>query len=1168
MPKISVIVPVYNVEEYLDECLTSIERQTMGDLEIVVVDDGSTDGSAAIARAHAERDPRIRIVTRPNGGLSAARNTGIEHATGEYLAFVDSDDLLVPNAYELLLGSLEETGSDFATGNVHRLTVLGTNQAPFLARAFGRDRAATHVRRFDALLTDRIVPNKLWRRSFWDAQGFRFPEGMLHEDIPVVIPAHVLARAVDVIATPVYLYRVREGIGASITQRRTENKALLDRLRAINMARATLAEHGRRRELRAYEDSVIAEDVSYYLKVYGNAGEEWRDLFIDGVNELLDSIGRRRVLEPLPAIDRVKYHFIRRRMKPELLELVRFEREDMAETPPVRLRGRWYGDYPFRGDRELRVPLRLYRLRRVELPLIAQLDELRFDGDTLRVGGFGYIRGLPADRPGSERVTVSLVRGGRGRRLRLALGGIRLRTHSTERPEATEHPAQALHDVSWSGFAATLPARRMRLLWRWRYGRFDLYLMVRAGGLRRRRVRFLLDPTQRLRADEYVTPDGTMLKAVPSRNGRVQFQLLGHWARLCERHRDGDEIVIGGELRMPEGASLALELAKVDGAATRTYPLTAAGPGPIQTFEVRVPLADLDVERELEVPWRVRVMAGERHHQLTFPAELPAAIWQAGEREISLSRSGQAGTVLEDRRPRALLTDARWTPDGDLELEGQLHAEPASHRLVLVEHELLLEHELPLAHGDGLLARLALARLPSLAGELPLRAGSWQLLLRRAGAVPGSGGSPVMLAEALHARLPLTINVDNKPFALGTTRDEEALVVVGLDLAPDERGPYHQRRLRDHYRLHRSEPLRDAVVYTSFNGRQCSDSPRAIHDELVRRAAPLEHLWVVWDGMARVPAGATKVRRDSREHREALARARYVVSNDHFPGWFRRRDDQVCVQTWHGTPLKALGFDVLGDSSERAFAAHWDDKVRNWQYVVSPNRFTTPILRTAYRLPPEAHLLETGYPRNDVLAADGREERSRALRERLGLPAGVRTVLYAPTFRDHLLDFRKRYRMDLQLDVARLRAALGDDVVILFRKHHYVVDPVPVTADGFVRDVSGYPDGTELLLAADVLVTDYSSLMFDYANTGRPMLFFTYDLDSYRDEVRGFYFDFLERAPGPLMRTSEELADALSDLDGVRSSYAERYAAFAGEFCEFDDGHAAARVVDRVFEAA
>jgi CDP-glycerol glycerophosphotransferase len=154
----------------------------------------------------------------------------------------------------------------------------------------------------------------------------------------------------------------------------------------------------------------------------------------------------------------------------------------------------------------------------------------------------------------------------------------------------------------------------------------------------------------------------------------------------------------------------------------------------------------------------------------------------------------------------------------------------------------------------------------------------------------------------------------------------------------------------------------------------------------------------------------------------------------------------------------------------------------------------------------------------------------------------------------------------MALDLERLRAAVGEDTIVLFRKHHYIVDPVPATADGFVRDVSAYPDGTELMLAADVLMTDYSSMMVDFANTGRPMLFFTYDLDAYEDEIRGFYLDdFVGTVPGPLLRTSDEVAGALQELDAVRGEYADRYSEFRAAFCELDDGHAAARVVDRLF---
>jgi CDP-glycerol glycerophosphotransferase len=430
---------------------------------------------------------------------------------------------------------------------------------------------------------------------------------------------------------------------------------------------------------------------------------------------------------------------------------------------------------------------------------------------------------------------------------------------------------------------------------------------------------------------------------------------------------------------------------------------------------------------------------------------------------------------------------------------------------------------------------------------------------------PGAAAPlPFGLADELYERLPLATTVGHKRFVLSMGRDDRARLVVRRDLDDDERGGYHQRRLRQRvYPASRRKPLRDAVVFTSFQGRQYSDSPRAIHEELVRRELPLEHLWVVQDGMAQVPDSARVVRDGSREHHEALAECRYVVNNDHFPDWFARRPDQIALQTWHGTPLKRLGTDVSGRRKVVNRFTRWHEQVDNWQYVLSPNHFSTPILQRAYAV--EGEMLETGYPRNDVLAAAGREERSLAVRRRIGVPDGARTVLYAPTYRDNVFDARGRYRLDLQLDLERLRAAVGDDTVVLFRKHHYIADPVPADPHGFVIDVSRYPDGTELMLAADVLVTDYSSSMFDFAVTGRPMLFYTYDLDAYRDEIRGFYFDFVDAAPGPLLRTTDELATALQGLDAVRGEYAQRYADFVARFCELDDGHAARRVVDRVF---
>ena len=152
----------------------------------------------------------------------------------------------------------------------------------------------------------------------------------------------------------------------------------------------------------------------------------------------------------------------------------------------------------------------------------------------------------------------------------------------------------------------------------------------------------------------------------------------------------------------------------------------------------------------------------------------------------------------------------------------------------------------------------------------------------------------------------------------------------------------------------------------------------------------------------------------------------------------------------------------------------------------------------------------------------------------------------------------------MKLDLERMYRRFKDDAVLLIRGHQLVASTVDTSMfGGFARNVSHYPDISDLYLAADVLVTDYSSVMFDFVNTGRPMLFFTHDLEAYRDDLRGFYLDFEAEAPGPLLTHTTEVLDALGDLDRVAAAHAGRYEAFREKFASLEDGRAAARFVDQ-----
>ena len=216
LAKLSVVVPFHNVEDYIGAALQSIARQTLRDLEVILVDDGSGDASALIAKGYVSRDPRFRLIQQENAGPGLARNAGIREATGEYLAFFDGDDLLDPHAYGLMTETLDRTGSDIATGGCTKFGPSGPIKSWLHEEPFRATKLRTHVSRFPVLLQDRTTTNKVFRRSFWDAHGFEFPGG-LYEDPPVAMRAHVLAASVDVFHEVVYYWRGR-GAGGSASR--------------------------------------------------------------------------------------------------------------------------------------------------------------------------------------------------------------------------------------------------------------------------------------------------------------------------------------------------------------------------------------------------------------------------------------------------------------------------------------------------------------------------------------------------------------------------------------------------------------------------------------------------------------------------------------------------------------------------------------------------------------------------------------------------------------------------------------------------------------------------------------------------------------------------------------------------------------------------------------
>ncbi|MGW5425159.1 bifunctional glycosyltransferase/CDP-glycerol:glycerophosphate glycerophosphotransferase [Streptomyces sp. NPDC003943] len=377
--------------------------------------------------------------------------------------------------------------------------------------------------------------------------------------------------------------------------------------------------------------------------------------------------------------------------------------------------------------------------------------------------------------------------------------------------------------------------------------------------------------------------------------------------------------------------------------------------------------------------------------------------------------------------------------------------------------------------------------------------------------------------------------------------------------------PLRAAVLAGYYRAQRMLPVQnDTAVFAAYWNTDYACNPAAIHQKLLELAPKVKTTWVIKPGSRNTPPpGTNVVHPGSFGFWRAMARGKYFVNNVNFPTRVVKRPGQIHVQTHHGTPLKRMGVDLAefpvaqGDLDMHALM----ERVDRWDYSVSANSFTTAVWDRAY--PAEYTKLDYGYPRNDVLVRAGEADRA-AAREKLGLAADAKVVLYAPTHRDY-----QGVPQPL-LDLEQLAARLGEQgFTVLSRAHYFHLEERAGSGaekgSGIgIVDVSRHPSLEELFLAADCLLTDYSSLMFDYALLDRPVVIYANDWDVYR-ATRGTYFDIHVESPGHVVATESDLLDVFLSGRWSDAESAKLRTEFRRRFCEFDDGHAAERVVRKVF---
>ena len=1147
-PTVSVIVPFYNVEEYRADCLASILGQGFEDFELLLVDDGSPDGSRAIAQQYVRRDPRVRLLTRPNGGLGAARNTGVRAARGEFLTFVDSDDLLPPDAIGRLVDTARRTGSELVVGGVERFDSARTWTPDWVVDVQAEPRDGIAIEDFLPLLRNLYTWNKLYRRDFWEREGLWFREGVAYEDQPIITQLFARARTIDVIPDIVYRYRMRDD-QSSISQQTASLKDLRQRIEAWEETRRVLRAEGLDRVYDGWLQTLFDAHFHWYLRSPGISDDDyWREL-VAAVRSFTDDASPEvwRAAGPTRRV---------------MIELARQDRRDDArefsgrnafkvENWPSRVEAEGVVlELPFVDDPLIEPSL--FRYDPEQLHLVHAVENFHWqllDDDHVDcvLAGWAFVAKIDLARH-DARTSVVLQN--------LRTGDER--SFASEGPVATAFPAPA--EDAWCDYRPGTFGVRFPITEVLATGRPDddwgLLLRVEVAGFT-------------------VTREVSRLIRSGSA-GAVPAAGLPDGGRLIADWRFGRQVVLRVDHTGVHVGDLALNGRRLAGrlsgmGADQIESVVVSGPGGTPTtriggdrrFEVVVPWPG-GLEPGEVATWRVQ--GRDRDGGIRDLVPTGAIDGQPSDATLAVQPDRNGALVVTERRLAVAAEDVT-VRDGRVVVDGRVSGHGVSTVQVFSRHKKTRSASESVTPVEGRFeVELTLRHEVYRFGRRPLPTGEHALV---AEVTVESGGAtrvhevPVVVAPELGSRLPVAIATDRHEGRVVRGPESSAQIVLQRPIG-NARGQYAQNTFRRAAVTPYAGALHRGLLVRSYFGELATDSGVSVQEELRRRGSDLPVYWAVQDHSVVVPDGGIPVIVNSEEWYRLLSSVSYYLDNMYQPDFHRKPEGQVIIETFHGYPFKQMGrphWEQQGFSS--ALMDSYDRRAADWSYLVSPATYATPLLRRDFGY--AGDVLEIGYPRNDVLLSADADRIRAAVRESLGVRPDQTAVLYAPTFRDYMSRDDNQAVMPSFFDFGRAHRRLGDDTVILIRGHAFNartkhrVGPRPGTVD-----VTDYPEVSDLYLAADAAVVDYSSLRFDFGVTGKPMIFHVPDLQRYQDS-RGWLFDFEPTAPGPLVTTTDEVVDAIADLAGVREQYAAAYRTFRDQYLDLDDGQAGARLVDAVF---
>jgi CDP-glycerol glycerophosphotransferase len=1152
-PTITVVVAAGPAQQpFLDQALVSVRRQTHTALEILIVPYDASSGLDEVHKAHRSGDSRVRVLDAVQGGPGAAWNAGAQAATGDYLALMSGADVLPRAAMAKLCGSLQASGSDFAVGRVALENPLPPSASPGARLRAG---AALTLADLPEAATDSFVQSKLFRLPFWREGRLAFPVSEGPAISAPMLRAYLQASSFDVLPDVTYRWMQR-GTGRAVGHEENAFAGLEDWLHAQEEISATLdgnAEAPREAWMLAVLDGGVAPFLD---QTWRADHEQWQR--ISSMLEGLMAAGGAQVLSRVRVVPRLKAWLAAHDRRADL-EAVVADRGVRRESFATEVSGGAVrACLPFFRDPAHPVPDEVYRLGEDDTPLVLSLRRQRWVGPRafeMEVFAFIALVSMDAEQP---LVTVSLVDRGSGDRLVLPVA---LRCDGA----VNRFAGHAHHDYQRGALTAVVDAAL--LAERARTGgpaEWEVEVSLTSQGITREAVLEPDGPDAAAANIDQRPVDGALVGLALTPTGRLIAAASLPHLRLI------DSAAVGRRLtgRLTAGPRSELPgVAAVRDTGERVEVPTVRTDG-VLGFSLELPRSD---QRQDAVPqvWRMEGSLGEATVAVAWSEDEPHRWLGTGPgSEIALrrTREGQVSLVEVARVPAV---DTVRLAAGQLTVRGVwLGTRPESWSMLLRGRRVTLAGDILSDDESGFEVRFRLRWDEWGLGESPVPTGRYRLVLT---VLEGdrSVETPVLMTAGLEDRAPEEHRDAATRVTVRRTAQGSPQVSVQPAYQDDELGR-HARKLLQSWYASPGHLVDDGAVYLqSYTGDVATDSPLAIHEELRRVRPDLRLYWGVSDAGTRLPPGAIPLLMHSREWYAVLARARYLVCNVDLERWWRAKPGQRFLQTFHGYPSKSMGIRLwrAKQFSPRRIASELARTSAGWDTILTPAPEMDEHYRREYDY--DGPILSHGYPRDDALVAGPRDSVRARTRELLGIDEDQTVVLYAPTWRDDLATTYRSAPMLPHLDVRSAHEELGEQFVLLVRGHRiHAPDVRRGAGHARVLDVTRYPEVNHLILAADAAVLDYSSLRFDFALTGRPMIFLVPDLESYTAGARGLLFDYRDSAPGPLVRSSAAAVDSLKDLDGVRAAYADAYERFNSTYNYRQDGRSAQHVVAEFFGPA